>query len=165
MSGSSSRSQAGALVFLGLFIFLLMLFISWSFRADNMFAGSFRLEDIQICEDLDEDMKPLNVVRSVPDDTKQICLWFSYSRAREGDSLEITWNFGNQTIQKDVLRVARPNGVRAFYLLKEDGSSLPAGQYSVAICCNGREKLVEFFSVMPESDDIAENQDEFFDGY
>jgi hypothetical protein len=140
-----------------------MFFISWSFRADNVIAGSFRLEDIQICEELDEDMKPLHIGRDVQEGAKQVCLWFSYSRAREGDSLEINWSFENQTIQRDVFRIVNPRGARAFYLLKEDGSSLPAGSYSVRLRCNGREKAEELFSIIPSSGDVESGQEEFLD--
>jgi hypothetical protein len=121
------------------------------------------LEDIQICEELDEDMKPLNAGKSVQEGIKQVCLWFSYSSAREGDSLEINWAFENQTIQRDVFRIASIEGVRAFYLLMEDGSPLPAGSYSVDLYCNGRKKAAEPFWINPSSGDVDPEQYEFLD--
>ena len=163
MAKSSGRNQSGALIMLGVSTVALMFFISWSFRADNMIAGSFRLEDIQICEELDEDMKPLNAGKSAQEGIKQVCLWFSYSSAREGDSLEINWAFENQTIQRDVFRIVSVEGVRAFYLLMEDGSPLPAGSYSVELYCNGRKKAAEPFRVNPSSGDIGPEEYEFLD--
>ncbi|MDR3354244.1 MAG: hypothetical protein LBO21_04345 [Synergistaceae bacterium] len=163
MARSSGLNQSGALIMLGVSTVALMFFISWSFRADNMIAGSFRLEDIQICEELDEDMKPLSAGKSVNEGTKQVCLWFSYSSAREGDSLEINWRFENQTIQRDVFRIANIEGVRAFYLLMEDGSPLPTGSYSVELYCNGRKKAGEPFWINPSSGDVDPEQYEFLD--
>ncbi|MDR1482496.1 MAG: hypothetical protein LBI74_07720 [Synergistaceae bacterium] len=163
MAGSSARKQSVALVMLGVATVVLMFFISWSFRADNMIAGSFRLEDLQICEELDEDMKPLNAGKSVQEGIKQVCLWFSYSSAREGDSLEINWSFEDKPIQKDVFRIDNAGGMRAFYLLMEDGSPLPVGSYSVELYCNGRSRAAEVFLINPSSDDVGSEQYEFMD--
>jgi hypothetical protein len=163
MARGSARRQSSLLIMLGIATIVLMFFISWSFRTDNMIPGSFRLEDIQICEELDEDMKPLNAGKSVQEGIKQVCLWFSYSNAREGDSLEINWSFENQAIQKDVFRIDNAGGIRAFYLLMEDGSPLPAGPYSVELYCNGRSKGEEMFWINPSSGDVGSEQYEFLD--
>jgi hypothetical protein len=163
MSSGKRQDQVGALLVLGLFVVVLMGFLSWSFRADNVIAASFRLDDIQICEELDDEMKPVNAGTTLPGDTKQACLWFEYSKAREGDSLEIFWRFSDQTIQKDSYRLSEPKGTRAFYLLRDDGATLPSGAYSVAIFCNGRERTIEKFSVEAVSGDISLGEDDLLD--
>jgi hypothetical protein len=147
MTRGNRRDRIGAIVALGLFVVALMTFLSLSLRADNVIAASFRLDDIQICEELDDDMKPVNPASNLLSGVKQVCLWFEYSRAREGDLLEIFWSFSGQKVQKDSYRLFEPAGTRAFYLLKEDGSSLPEGSYSVALYCNGRERKVQRFNV------------------
>jgi hypothetical protein len=140
-----------------------MVFLSLSLRADNVIAASFRLDDIQICEELDDEMKPVNPAPNLLAGAKQVCLWFEYSRAREGDLLEIYWSFGDQKVQKDSYRLFEPSGMRAFYLLKEDGASLPEGAYSVALHCNGRERKVQRFNVEGLSGDKELAEDEALD--
>jgi hypothetical protein len=58
-------------------------------------------------------------------------------------------------VQKEMVRLSEQKGMRAFYLLKEDGSPLDAGFYSVYISCNGRERGMENFTVVAVSEDAA----------
>ncbi|MDR3321075.1 MAG: hypothetical protein LBS93_01395 [Synergistaceae bacterium] len=157
---SNRRKQVYKLLLLALFVVFLMIFLFWSFSAGDIIAGSFRLGDIQICEELGDNMVPVNAGTTLPGGAKQVCLWFDYTKARVGDALEIVWKFGERRIQRDSYRLPASGGVRAFYLLKEDGSPLPAGSYSVEIFCNGRERGGESFFVTPSSDDVEFADDE-----
>ncbi|MDR3253962.1 MAG: hypothetical protein LBT31_00145 [Synergistaceae bacterium] len=162
MLGGNRREQVKKLLLLAVMIIFLMFFLFWSFRADDVIAGSFRLGDIQICEELDDKMMPMNAGTTLPGSAKQVCLWFDYSKARVGDSLEIIWKFDARRIQKDSFRLSESGGVRAFYLLKEDGSELPPGAYAVTIFCNGSERGGERFIVEQTSGDV-DLQDETLD--
>jgi hypothetical protein len=148
------NNSADSLILIGVFVIVLMAFLSWSFHASNTIAGSFKLDEVTICEELDEYMRPVSADRNMPPDAQQVCLWFSYSRARNGDSLEILWYLNEQSIQKETVRIPDESGIKAFYLLKEDGSTLDPGFYSVLINCNGRERGVENFTVASASGDI-----------
>jgi hypothetical protein len=163
MTQGNRRDQATPLAGLGLFVVVLMAFLSLSFRSGNVIAASFRLDDVRICEELDGDLRPVNPGTVLPAEVKQACLWFQYSRAREGDSLEIFWNYGGQAIQKDSYRLSETEGIRAFYLLREDGTALPGGEYSVELFCNGRQRKSERFSVAIASGDEALGNDETLD--
>ncbi|MDR1966301.1 MAG: hypothetical protein LBQ36_06285 [Synergistaceae bacterium] len=150
-----SRKSAKSLALAGVFVIALMACLSWSFHTNNIVAGSFRLDEVQICEELDEDLKPVRADRNIPLDAQQVCLWFAYSRARNGDSLEISWSLNERMIQRETVRLSERSGTRAFYLLKEDGSPLDAGYYSVSINCNGRERGTESFSVASAAKDVS----------
>lgn len=162
MSRDPAYNRSASLVLLGVFVIILMFLLSWSFRNDNVLAGSFRLDDIQICDELDDNMKPLRIDRNLPADSRQVCLWFNYSKARDGDTLEILWKNDERIIQKDSFRLSEPNGFRAFYLLREDGSLLPSGNYSITLLCNGREKKIEQFNVaqITSQDMISDTEEE-----
>ena len=125
------RKNADPIVFLGVLVLVLVICVSWSFRKSNFIAGSFKIDEIQICEELDENLQPMNVDRNLSSNSTQVCIWFSYSSARRGDLIEIAWYRDESMIQKEILRLAEPKGVKAFYLLREDGSSLESGFYSV----------------------------------
>jgi len=45
------------------------------------------------------------------------------------------------------MRIGDTSGTKAFFLLREDGSPLPAGDYVVAIESDGRERRRVPFSV------------------
>jgi hypothetical protein len=152
-----------SLVTVGILVLILMGCLAWSFRTGDVIAGTFQLDEVQICEELDDFLQPVNASRNLPGGAQQACLWFRYSKARDGDSLEISWRLDERVIQKETFRLSEPRGMRAFYLLKEDGSALDAGFYTILIHCNGREKQVENFAVAPLSDDVSEDVVEFLD--
>jgi len=154
MAGNK-RKNAGPIVLMGVFVLALVICVSWSFRISNFIAGSFRMDEIQVCEELDENLMPIPADRNMAADSQQVWIWFSYSRARRGDSLEIAWYLNERMIQKEMVRLSESKGVRAFYLLKEDGSPLDEGFYSVYVSCNGREKGMENFSVAVSSEDAS----------
>jgi len=156
MTYESKRREGRNLIILGVFVLVITVFTSWSFRAGSVVAGSFQVDDLLICEELSGDMRPLPTGGGFSDGLKQICLWFSYSRARDGDMVEIHWALGDELIHRESYRIAGQSGIRAFYRLREDGSSLPAGDYKVTLFCNGREKLAEIFRI--RSDGLAEEQ-------
>jgi hypothetical protein len=140
-----------------------MIFLSLSFSADNVITASFRLDDVQICEELDDDLNPINPGTALSGGAKQVCLWFKYSRAREGDVIEIVWELDGRMIQKDSYRLQESEGTRAFYLLKEDGGVLPGGVYSARVACNGRERRMERFSIEVISGDGESDMYEVLD--
>jgi len=157
------RKNSEPIVFLGVLVLFLVVCVSLSFRKSNFIAGSFEIDEIQICEELDENLQPMNVDRNMSFDSTQVCIWFSYSSARRGDLIEITWYRDESVIQKEILRLAEPKGVKAFYLLREDGSPLESGFYSVNISCNGREKMTENFTVAATNDDLLMEYDIEYD--
>ncbi len=158
MSWYTVNNRASSLVALGVFVVVLLFILSWGFRSGNVIAGSFQVDDIQICEDLDDNMKPVRSGVALPGGTSKVCIWFRYSKAREGDSLEILWNHEGRSIQKDVFRISKPNGVRAFYLMREDRSSLPHGEYEVVLMCNGRKKVTKEFTVINIKKDVLKEK-------
>ncbi|MDR3279585.1 MAG: hypothetical protein LBT23_03640 [Synergistaceae bacterium] len=149
-----NRKKADALILVGVSVLVLMICLSWSFRASNIIAGAFNMDDVQICEELDEDLRPIRADKNMPADSQQVCLWFHYSKARRGDSIEISWYLNERAIQKETVRLSETSGTRAFYLLKEDGALLDSGFYSVFINCNGREKGELNFTVAATSEDF-----------
>ncbi len=157
---SPHKNEAKPLILLGFFALILVFFLSWSVRRDNIAAGSFRLDEIALCEELDDNMNPQERKSRFSGDTKQVCLWFEYARARDGDQLEVQWQFENDDIQRESFRLVHARGTRAFYLLREDGSALPPGVYGVSILCNGRAKGVERFEVEPPIEGPSEEETE-----
>jgi hypothetical protein len=148
------RKHAGSLISMGFLVLALIACISWSSRSNNIIAGSFTIDEIQVCEEIDEELRPIGAARNMPAGSPQVCLRFVYSRGRRGDSVEITWYLNERMIQNETMRLSETNGTKAFYLIREDASPLDAGFYSVFISCNGREKWMENFTVDAASGDL-----------
>jgi hypothetical protein len=141
------------LILVGLLVLALMALVSWSFRESDFASGSFKMREVRICEELDENLQPVSADRNIPSESQQVCLWFDYSGARRGDAIEISWYRGDDMIQRETVRLSAPEGVRAFYLLREDGSYLDPGFYSVTISCNGKDTYEDNFTVAVSSGD------------
>ncbi|MDR3164872.1 MAG: hypothetical protein LBU13_04780 [Synergistaceae bacterium] len=141
------------LVLVGLMALALMLLVSWGFRRSNFASGSFKMNEVLICEELDENLRPVSADRNISQESQQACLWFDYSGARRGDTIEISWYLSGEMIQRETVRLSSSEGIKAFYLLKEDGSPLAPGFYSVIISCNGKDTYEDNFTVAVSSDD------------
>lgn len=158
MSAASANNEARSILLIGFFVVVLVFLLSWSVRLDNVTAGSFRLDELVVCDDLDDNMNPNVAMNNFPGDTKQVCLWFEYSKARDGDMLDIRWRFDGNDIQHESFRIVHARGTRAFYLLREDGAPLPAGTYSVELMCNGRTKSVREFTVAKPPEPVSADE-------
>ncbi len=77
-----------------------------------------------------------------------MCLKFHYEAPRPGSILDVTWHFQSRVIFRESIRINDTSGIRAFFLLREDGSPLPVGEYAVAIESDGRERVRLPFSVV-----------------
>ncbi len=127
-----NKSAKRPLIFLGFSVILLLLLVTWSLKV-GPFGSSFRVEQALICQELNDNRNPLYVSNSIPYGSRQICLWLQYSSAREGSHLEVSWYYGKDLVLSEPLKLMTKNGVRAFYLLREEGTPLPVGSYRVTV--------------------------------
>lgn len=126
------KSAKRPLVLLGLSVILLLLLVTWSLKV-GPFSSFFKVEEAVICQELGEDREPLLKGNIIPYGPSQICLWLKYSSAREGSHLEVSWYYGNELVLSEPLKLMTKDGVRAFYLLREEGTPLPIGSYRVNV--------------------------------
>lgn len=129
---AGNKSGRRPLAILGFIVILLLLLVTWSMKV-GPFSGSFKIEKAVICQELDDERRPVKAGSSIPSGSRQICLWLQYSSAREGSHLEVSWYFGDELVLSEPLKLMTKNGVRAFYLLREEGSPLPVGSYRVTV--------------------------------
>jgi len=129
---NKERSAKRPLILLGFSVILLLLLVTWSLKV-GPFSSRFKVEDAVICQELGADRKPLLIGNSIPYGPSQICLWLKYSSAREGSHLEVSWYYGNELVLLEPLKLISKDGVRTFYLLREEGTPLPVGSYRVTV--------------------------------
>lgn len=127
------------LIFLGIAIILLFLSVIMSLKA-GPFKSSFHVEEILICQELDGSRQPLRVGNSIPYGARQLCLWLKYVSAREGSYIEVSWFYEKEVILSERVGLTAKDGVRAFYLLREEGDVLPRGNYSVTVSTSSKQR-------------------------
>ncbi|MBQ7263956.1 MAG: hypothetical protein IJR14_09610 [Synergistaceae bacterium] len=74
---------------------------------------------------------------------RQVCIRFDYDRLQDSEQIDVLWDWGEKRVQEERYALPAPSGTRMYCLLKEDGSPLPMGPYTVTIQ-RGDEILPQF---------------------
>jgi hypothetical protein len=138
----------------GRFFLLVILLLSvplvallfWQ-QGHSFSAGPVTVTGAVVCRELDDSGSPVGEGPLFRWGGRQVCLLFKYEAPRPGGTLGVTWRFQGQEIFRETIRVNDKGGVRAFFLLREDGSPLPVGDYEVSIEGGGRKSYGVPFSV------------------
>lgn len=126
------KSSKRPLVLLGFSVVLLLLLVVWSLKS-GPFSSFFKVEETVICQELGDNREPRFVSKSIPYGPRQICLWLKYSSAREGSHLGVSWYYGKELVLSESMKLMTKDGIRVFYLLREEGDPLPVGSYRVTV--------------------------------
>ncbi|MDO5114797.1 MAG: hypothetical protein Q4D58_01730 [Synergistaceae bacterium] len=134
MNEDKSRKETGkrSLVILGAIVVILVILSVMSLNT-GLLGSPFRIDKAVVCIELDKNRLPHKVMETITHGVRQVCLWFQYSSAAEGNHLVVSWYYGEDMVLSESLKLMTKEGVRAFYLLREDGSPLPPGNYRVTI--------------------------------
>ena len=146
-----SISGKKPLIVLGSIVIILLLLVAWSLSKIGAFGESFRVEKAVICSELDPDRKPADTdskQNTILYGTRQVCLWFQYAGAQQGDNVKITWYSGGKSVFSEPVTLMSAAGTRSFYFIKEDGSMLPAGDYRVTITTTAQKRSEIKFSIV-----------------
>ena len=138
----------------GKFFFIAILFLSvplvalllWQ-QGHRALAGPVSITGAVVCRELDDSSFPVGTGSLFKWGGRPVCLMFRYETPRPGGTVDIIWRFQEQVIFRESIRISDSGGVRAFFLLREDGSPLPVGSYDVTIASDGKERIRLPFSV------------------
>lgn len=143
------RTEKSGLLLVSIAILMITALASWGVSLIKTNSNSLYLNTVLTCQELDTKLKPLQISNRFSPDSRQVCLWLRYSAARDGDHILISWRYAGKLIQKESLRLTGAGGIRVFYLVREDGAPLPAGEYVILIY-SGKVKITELsFQVLP----------------
>ena len=136
-----------SLVILGAVVVVLVALIAVTLKT-GLIGSSFRIDKAVVCVELDKNRLPRKVMETLPYGIRQVCLWFRYSSAPEGNHLEVAWYYDKQLVLSEPIKLMSKDGERAFYLMREEGTPLPTGKYRVVIS-SSTKKLSEIeFSIV-----------------
>jgi hypothetical protein len=139
----------------GRFFFVMIVVLSvpvvtlllWQ-RGHRFFAGPVEIDRAVVCSELDDSGRPVGEASVFQWGGRQVCMMFRYEAPRPGSVMDIVWRFQDRVIFRESLRIGETSGSKAFFLLREDGSPLPVGEYDVAIESDGKERCRIPFSVV-----------------
>jgi hypothetical protein len=123
-----------------------IVFLVW-LNGQHNFTGPLKIHNAVLCEELNENNLPSTPAERFEWGTRQVCLRFVYSAPRTGSQVRIQWVYESRVIFQEQLTISDKKGVKAFYLLREDGTPLPMGEYCVVVESDGREALRRCFSI------------------
>lgn len=141
-----------------LFSFSIILFFAIFFVVVTGYRGglgSFSIDEAVVCVDVDDSAIPWGVGDRFCFGVRQLCVLLGYSGG-DDDTVRFRWFFKGQLIHEEVQILGDGGSYRMFYILREDGSPLPLGSYSVQIDVNERTARTMTFSV-EESPEAAVN--------
>ncbi|MDO4952747.1 MAG: hypothetical protein Q4E34_02840 [Synergistaceae bacterium] len=137
--------------FLIVVILILLVSVLWSLNKVGGYVGSLNVSKVFVCSEIEPSSIPAPVSGKLNYGQNQLCIWFEYEHAGKDDKVKITCYRDKEEIIRQQIALAPKQGVRAFYLVKGDGSSLPAGKYSVVI-----SNAVKVWKTVPESFEIID---------
>jgi len=118
----------------------------WLYGQHN-FTGPLVIHSFVLCEELDENSLPIKITERFDWGTRQVCVRFVYSAPRTGSQVRIKWFYEDRVIFQEEMTISDKKGVKAFYLLREDGTPLPMGAYCVVVESDGRESVRRCFTI------------------
>lgn len=122
------------------------LLLGWALRGSGIVANC-EIHDVSVCEELDEQLRPIGGGSPFCFGIRQLGVRFRFRLARQGESIQVRWFYQNHLIHEEALSVEASEGVKAFYLVREDGAPLPVGDYHVSVAEGGRQAFRLDFSI------------------
>lgn len=118
-----------------LFTLLITLLSFWVVGRSSVrpMGQGFMISDVSVSVDFERHQFLTGTVSRFPYGARQVCVRFNYSRLADGAPIDVIWAWDEKRVQADTYEVPAPSGTRMYCLLKEDGSPLPRGKYTVEI--------------------------------
>jgi hypothetical protein len=132
------------LFFVVFFATVLLLLSFWVIRRNSTKpSDSLMIHNVVIATEVDNRLRLTGTLSRFPYGSRQVFLYFDYSRAARGSELRIRWFTGEQLVQADTYALNASSGSKVYCLLRENGQILPKGSYSISIL-NNSEHLSDF---------------------
>ncbi len=148
---SRSMKKSPLITLLVCIIAILLLSVLWSANKVGGYVGSVNIPRAYVCREIEHGKVPLPVTSKLYPDQRQICIWFEYKNAGKDDKIKIVcYRDQNEIIRQQVVPAGK-NGIRAFYLVKNDGAALPVGKYRVTL-----STATKSWNTVPETFEVVE---------
>ena len=110
----------------------------------NRPSDTIIIRNIVISDEIENQSRLTGTVSRFPHGTHQIFVFFDFEKAQTGTNIVMSWNYGGREVWADTYTLEEPAGYRVYSLLKEDGTMLPRGSYSLKIMQDGKTVVPEY---------------------
>lgn len=136
------------LVALACALTLLFVSIILVYHYVNKPSDTIIIHNIVLSDEIENRSRLTGTVSRFSYGTRQMFLFFNFEKAQIGTDIEVSWYYGGKEILTETYTLEEPSGSRIYCLLKEDGSSLPKGNYSLKITQGDKTVIPEYvFSI------------------
>jgi hypothetical protein len=102
------------------------------------------IQNIVLSDEIENKSRLTGTISRFSYGTRQIFVFFDFDKAQIGTNIAVCWNYGGREIRTDIYTLEEPSGFKVYCLLKEDGSLLPRGTYSLKIMQNDKAIIPEY---------------------
>ena len=102
------------------------------------------VRNIVLSDEIENQSRLTGTVSRFSYGTRQIFVFFDFEKAQIGTNVTVSWRYGGKEVRTDTYIFEEPSGYRVYCLLKEDGSLLPRGAYSLKIMQDDKTVIPEY---------------------
>jgi hypothetical protein len=128
-------------------------------QAQSSVPAAFKIAEVKICADVDDNRQPLGVTSEFPAGTREVYGWFSWKNAAIGLPVLSRWYYETANIQILTLSVAltRVSDHGVVSLKMPEGKTFPSGSYRLDLSVRGKVvKSVPFTVLAPPAPSSAQ---------
>jgi hypothetical protein len=123
---------------------LLIISVLLVYHYINKPSDTIIIHNVVLSDEIENKSRLTGTVSRFSYGTRQIFLFFDFEKAQTGTSLTVCWYYGEKEIRSDIYKLEETSGYKVFCLLKEDGSILPRGVYSLKVMQDDKAVIPEY---------------------
>ena len=102
------------------------------------------IHNIVISDEIDKQSRLTGTISRFSYGTRQIFVFFDFEKAQIGTNIYVYWYYGGREVHSDPYTLNEPSGSIASMFLKDDGSMLPRGVYTIKVMQDDRAVIPEY---------------------
>ena len=123
---------------------LLIISVLLVYHYINRPSDTIIIHNVVLSDEIENKSRLTGTISRFSYGTRQIFVFFDFEKAQVGTIITVCWYYGDREIRSDVYRLDETSGYRVYCLLKEDGSLLPRGAYSLKIMQDNKAVIPEY---------------------
>ena len=123
---------------------LLIISVLLVYHYINRPSDTIIIHNVVLSDEIENKSRLTGTISRFSYGTRQIFVFFDFEKAQPGTNITVRWYYGEREIRNDVYSLDETSGYRVFCLLKEDGSLLPRGAYSLKIMQDNKAVIPEY---------------------
>jgi len=110
----------------------------------NKPSDTIIIRNIVISDEISNQSRLTGTISRFSYGTRQIFVFFDFEKAQIDTSIEVCWSYVGKEVRTDTYKLEESSGSKVYSLLKEDGSVLPRGAYSMKIMQDEKPVIPEY---------------------